>query len=266
MLIFVIDDERPALESLSNAVREAVPDAEIKAFRRSAEALEALEKDRQRPEIVFSDINMPGADGLALAVRIKTVSPKTRIIFVTGHTEYALEAFRVHAGGYLMKPVSSEQIAEELRLAQAERADADDRLIVKCFGNFEVFWKDKPILFKRRKSKELLAYLIDRVGALCSAEEIVSVLWEDEVNLKNGKHKLRNLLNDLKTTLAEAGGEKLFIRQRNCLAIDRRAVDCDYFRMLDGDMSAVNAFKGEYMTQYSWAEITNSHLYFHSNQ
>lgn len=266
MLVFVIDDERPALEVLSSAVREAIPAAEIKAFRRSAEALAAIEQQGNKPEIVFSDISMPGVDGLVLAVRVKTALPQTQIVFVTGHHDYALKAFQVHAGGYLLKPVTGEQIAEELKYLKADWVDAGNKLQIRCFGNFEVFWHEKPVLFKRRKSKELLGYLIDRKGALCSAEEIVSALWEDENNIKNGKHKLRNLLSDIKITLSAIGTENILIRQHGSLAIDRNAVECDYYHLLDGDMRAVNAFKGEYMTQYSWAELTTSQLYFYHHK
>ena len=39
-------------------------------------------------------------------------------------------------------------------------------------------------------------------------------------------------------------------------------IDCDYYRMLAGDMDAVNRFRGEYMAQYSWAELTKGELYF----
>lgn len=264
ILIFIIDDERPALETLHSAVREAIPAAEIKVFRRAVEALAAIEQRGDQPEIVFSDITMPGLDGLALAVRVKTALPQTHIVFVTGYSDYALKAFQVHAGGYLVKPVSSGQIAEELKYLNAKPTTFGNKLYIRCFGNFEVFWNEKPLSFKRRKSKELLGYLVDRKGALCSAEEIVSVLWEDESNLKNGKHKLRNLLSDLKAALSEIGEEHIMIRQRGGMAIDRNAVDCDYYRMLDGDIRAVNAFKGEYMTQYSWAELTTSQLYFNN--
>ena len=56
--------------------------------------------------------------------------------------------------------------------------------------------------------------------------------------------------------------ENVLIRERRQLAIRRELLDCDYYRMLEGDMSAVNSFRGEYMEQYSWAEITKGSLYF----
>ena len=56
--------------------------------------------------------------------------------------------------------------------------------------------------------------------------------------------------------------EKLLIRERRQIAIRRDMVDCDYYRMLSGDMSEVNAYGGEYMVDYSWAELTSGRLHF----
>ena len=262
MLIFAIDDEAIALEELSDAVKEALPDAEVKKFRRPADALSSIRESGDRPDAVFSDIRMPGMDGLELAVRIKTRSPDTKIVFVTGYSDYALRAFKVHASGYLLKPVSPELILEELEHLRLAPSAENGKLRVQCFGNFEVFWNDRPLTFKRRMSKELFAYLIDRKGASCTAEELIAVLWEDESNLSKAKHNLRNLVNDLRSSLDEIGQAGVLIRGSGVLAVDRDAVDCDYYRMLDGDTAAVNSFRGEYMKQYAWAQMTEAKLYF----
>jgi two-component SAPR family response regulator len=60
-----------------------------------------------------------------------------------------------------------------------------EALRVQCFGNFEVFWKGKPLLFARRQTKELFAYLVDRKGASCTMGEIGCALWEDSATAKN---------------------------------------------------------------------------------
>ncbi|MBQ6120977.1 MAG: response regulator, partial [Clostridia bacterium] len=79
------------------------------------------------------------------------------------------------------------------------------------------------------------------------------------------KDRLRHLVGDLRNTLASIGMEDLLVRRSGRLAILRDRVDCDLYRMEDGDMEAVNAFTGEYMTQYSWAELTNGQLTFQRN-
>ena len=103
---------------------------------------------------------------------VKEAAPDARIIFVTGYDQYALEAYRVHAQGYLMKPVDAAAILEELDLIPHAPKPQAQTLYVQCFGFFDVFWQGEPLLFKRRKTKELLAFLVDRKGVACTAEEI----------------------------------------------------------------------------------------------
>lgn len=264
MRIFAIDDEPAMLSELHDAIAAAEPDAEIVDFRRAAELLNALDGPDGQPDVVFSDIELPGMDGLNLAAAIKTRAPATRIVFVTGYSQYALEAFRRHVQDYLMKPVDAGMIRAELdALAVPLSAPAQtEKLRIRCFGHFEAFWHDRPVVFQRRQSKELLAFLVDREGRACSAEEIAAALWEDDGSPKALKHRVRNLVSDLSATLRELGLEALLIREHRQLALRRDMVECDYYRMLDGDMTAVNAYAGEYMIDYSWAELTSARLHF----
>ena len=66
MLIFAIDDERPLLAEAQRAIREAAPDTEIMAFSSAEDALDAIRTQGHSPNIVFSDIEMPGLSGLEL--------------------------------------------------------------------------------------------------------------------------------------------------------------------------------------------------------
>ena len=131
---------------------------------------------------------------------------------------------------------------------------------IQCFGNFEIFVGGRPLAFKRSKSKELLAYLVDRNGATCTNGEMLAVLWEDKPDTASLHSHLRNLIFDLNHTLDDAGVRGLLVRGRNTLAIDTSRVECDYYNFLRGERMALNAYRGEYMTQYSWAEVTRSAL------
>ena len=264
MTIFAIDDEPKMLKLLHRAVTEAAPDADIMDFSLGSEAVKAIRERKLNPSVIFTDIQMPGLDGLALAVGLKNLLPDTKIIFVTGYDDYAVDAYRLHVHGYVMKPVDAERIREELSNALPYIPEENKKLNVRCFGNFEVFWKNEPLYFSRRKTKELMAWLIDRRGAACDAEEIINTLYEGRIqsDMMHAKQNLRNLIGDLKNTLCEIGMEDIIIRKNRTLAIRTERIDCDYYRMLEGDMSAVNSFRGEYMEQYSWAEITKGHLHF----
>ncbi len=267
MLIFAIDDEPKMLRSLHAAIAEAMPGSTVNDYTGAKGALEALENHALKPDVVFMDIEMPGMSGLDLAVRIKEIHPDARLIFVTAYSEYALDAYKRHVNGYLLKPVDVAMVREELNaldLIREETVD-DNRLSVRCFGYFDIFHKGEPVVFARKKSKELFAYLIDRKGGVCTSSEIASVLWEDEPDANVTKHRLRTVISDLRATLKSIGCEGVLIRENRQLAIRVDRVDCDYYRMLDGDMAALNAYHGDYMIQYSWAELTTAALHFHTN-
>ncbi len=262
MIVFAIDDEAVVLETLHNAVAEAEPGALIHDFRRGADALAAVAERGIHPDVVFTDIRMPDMDGLRLAAEIKTVLPDARIIFVTAYSQYALEAWKRHAHGFLMKPVTAEDVREALDHIPALPAPATDRLRVRCFGHFEVFWQGRPLAFARGRTKELFAYLVDREGAYCTAGELISALWEDGTEESSAKNYLRVLTNDLSNTLNAVGMRDVLLKRRGQWAVDCERLDCDFYRMRDGDVDAVNAYAGRYMVEYSWAEMTGARLYF----
>ena len=95
---------------------------------------------------------------------------------------------------------------------------------------------------------------------MCTNGEMLAVLWEDKPDTASLHSHLRNLIFDLSHALEDAGVTGLLIRGRSTLAIDTGKVDCDYYNFLKGDRSAINSYRGEYMTQYSWAEVTRSAL------
>lgn len=101
---------------------------------------------------------------------------------------------------------------------------------------------------------------MDRNGATCTNGEMLAVLWEDKPDTASLHSQLRNLIFDLSHTLEDAGVTGLLIRGRSTLALDTSKVDCDYYNFLRGSRSATNSYRGEYMTQYSWAEVTRSAL------
>ncbi|MEH7011868.1 response regulator [Neobacillus niacini] len=83
-------------------------------------ALELIEKEQ--PQVVVSDINMPFMSGLEMAKHIKERSPETRIIFLTGYEDfkYAQEAVKLKAFDYLLKPVDSEYLLKKAKEAAAD--------------------------------------------------------------------------------------------------------------------------------------------------
>ena len=86
--------------------------------------------------------------------------------------------------------------------------------------------------------------------------ELSAVLWEEGPDTLSRQSNLRNLISDLRKTLCDVGAEGILLKTRNAIAIDADAVDCDYYDFLRHIPYAVNRYQGEYMSQYSWAELT----------
>ena len=206
------------------------------------------------------NLEMPGMNGLALARMIQKLQPRCNLIVVTEHPEYALEALQIFVSGFLLKPANEADVRNVLENLRYPPETAPVGIKIQCFGNFEIFVGGRPLSFKRSKSKELLAYLVDRNGATCTNGEMLAILWEDKPDTASLHSHLRNLIFDLSHTLEDAGVNGLLVRGRSTLALDTSKVDCDYYNFLRGDRSAFNSYRGEYMTQYSWAEVTRSAL------
>lgn len=257
MVIFVIDDEDNAREYLSNKVSDLKPDAKIYDFSNAADALEALKEISF--DVAFLDIQMPKIDGIALAKKFKSINPKSNIVFVTGYADYSLDAFSLDASGYLLKPATKDQIEHALEnLRYPIESKSETKVTVQCFGNFEIFYKGSPIAFKYNKSKETLAYLVDRKGAMCRNSEVITSLWEDDANHNS---YYRSILKDIADTLDSLGCKNIFQRKREGAAIVKDMIFCDYYDFLEGNPAAINAYQGEYMSQYSWAEQTAGALF-----
>ena len=259
MIAIAVDDEALMLGALVAAI-EASPD--ITAVSRFSDCEEALEYVKETPaDIAFLDINMRGMGGLALAEKIKVACPDCKIVFCTGYEEYAIPAFKLHASGYLMKPISAEDVQGEIDNIIGVR-QKEKPLTVKCFGNFEVYVQNQKLMFKRLKTKEVFAVLVDRNGAGMTAKQICAVLFPDDTDDNKNAAYLRQLVMDLKNTLKSVGAEGVLCHETPCYRVDTSLIRCDYISYLE---SGKPEFHGEYMTQYSWAEETCAMLQYNTD-
>ena len=247
MKILLVDDEKLQLIRLLNTVKKVLPDSEILSYTNPVLAFK--ENENNLIDIAFLDIEMPEINGIQLAKKLKKINPKINAILVTAYDNYALDAYKLHASGYVTKPVNEKKVKDELEgLRYDVELKPSKKLQVKCFGNFEVFYNGVPLKFARSKSKELFAYLIDREGAAINVNELNAVLWEDD----DHKSYFRNLVSDITATLKSVGLDDVFIKRHNECFIDISKVDCDAYEYKNNNPDAIRAYRGEYMMQYSW--------------
>ena len=256
MKAIAVDDEIYMLETLQEAVSAS---SDIDAVMPFSSCSAALAYATENPiDIAFLDINMRGIGGLGLAEKLLALQPRCKIVFCTGHEEYAVSAFQLHVSGYLMKPITPEAVQKEIDHIKGVKA-TEKLLTIQCFGNFEVLYDGEILPFKRTKAKELLAVLIDRNGSGMTAKQICAILFpEDTDDTKNAAY-LRQLVLDLKNTLKTIRAESVFQHDTPYYRVDTDLVKCDYLNFLE---TGKPEFHGEYMTQYSWAEETCAMLQF----
>lgn len=248
MRVLAVEDEVILLGQLTNRIREALPESEIVSFDNADDALDALAQEVV--DIAFLDIAIGHMTGVKLAKRIKAVCPHCDIVFCTGYSEYASQAFELGASDYLMKPVTPEKIGHALSQLRHTSINKDTKqgLYIRCFGDFEVFYDGEPVDTFTKRSKELLAYLVNKEGILCPTSEICNIIFRG-----SSDSYLRVVKKDLKAILRDIGKGDVLVSGWGVLGINRKEVRCDYFDYLDGKPGALNLYKGAYMSQYEWA-------------
>jgi two-component SAPR family response regulator len=255
----VVDDEVLALEDFEDTCRELGITDEIVKFNNPLDALSFVAMNKV--DIAFLDIEMPVVKGIELAKRIKAFCRNVRIIFTTGYSEYALEAFSVDAVDYVMKPYEAAAIKRAYDKALLVRdAVSENHVFIKTFGYFDVFVDGKSVAFSSAKSKELLALLVDRNGGVVSTEQAISVLWEGRKYDETVQSLFRKVLKSLRVSLEEAGILDILVDNRNQRSVDKSKFACDYYELLEKGKTDNTKYFGKYMEQYPWAKVTEDRI------
>ncbi len=261
MRAICVDDEQLLMEETVEMCRLLPQISEVTGFVRAREALDWLED--HPVDLALLDIHMPDLNGIELAAQIKAKRPETAVIFLTGHAEYAVEAFAVRASGYLLKPVTKQRLAEDVAYAlRGKISQPAEHIVVQTFGNFDVFVDGKVVKFKMARCKELLAYLVDKQGTGVTRAEVFSILWEDRVYDRGMQKQLDVYIRALRGTLRSYGAENMIELHKGIIRVRPETFTCDAYLFYAGDSDAVNAYRGEYMSAYSWASMTESMLYW----
>jgi len=269
----IVDDEKPAVDILRVFLEKTGQIQVAETCTDAGEALGILE--RISPDVVFLDIEMPGISGLQLAEKMLDLDYDTEIIFVTAFDKYALEAFRVNAIDYILKPFSAEDISKAVAKLQkilSRRAVSDNQTknsVIRCFGRLMVSEDGGTDAVKWRTSKaeELFAFLLMNLDCEVSKWKIIEVLWP-EFEPEKGNVHLHTTVYNIKKTLgaAKINYELSCINGKYKLVLPDARMDTVEFEQLFGAwadtqpiencLKALELYKGRYLEQndYLWSE------------
>jgi two-component system, LytTR family, response regulator len=213
MRALIVDDEIYSREELESMLRET---GEFIVLGKCANAVEAIRAiNRERPDVLFLDIQMPAINGFELLSMIdENLMPS--VVFVTAYDEYALKAFEENALDYLLKPVEKERLAKTVEKLKKRFARGEKPIIagpdiqkIPCIHSSKI--KLIPMEeIEYVRSGESGVYVVCRNGefytdltlqtlesktrlARCHKQFLVNIDLVDEIILRE------NMLADIKT-------------------------------------------------------------------
>lgn len=189
MKYVLIDDERLAVEHLKVLLLKTgkIKEEHLVTFTNPMDAIHYIEKEK--PQVVFADIEMPMVSGITLASRVRSSCPGIEVIFVTAHKQYAVEAFEQYALDYLLKPLMLERVRKtveriEERLKEKSVVSPMDspKILIKLMGDAGTFKEGMMLDYKWRSGKirELFVFLLHNRHRFVSKYEIFETLIPEE--------------------------------------------------------------------------------------
>lgn len=131
--VAIVDDEKHACETLSWQLDQI--DIEIELIGKFQKPLQALEVLREnKPDLIFLDIEMPGLNGFQFIEELNM--PEVNIVFTTAYDQFALDAFRINAVDFLIKPIDTSELETALKRAIANKEHYHPEHIRKLFVEF----------------------------------------------------------------------------------------------------------------------------------
>lgn len=231
--VLIIDDEKLAIDNLKYHLSKFTKLNIIGGFTDVDEFMKCLQEEDI--QLVFMDIEMPEINGLELAEKVYNNYPNIEIVFATAYNQYAVKAFELNAIDYILKPISRkrlettiERITEKIPLQNKEK-----KVSIHCLGGFDIYIDDELIPLKLSKAKEVLCYLINKMGRSVGWMSIADDVWPDVFDDKKLMNNFHVASFSLRNFLKENGINDIFDYSRNLYRIDPTKFECDLFKLHD---------------------------------
>lgn len=272
MKVILIDDESLANEALKIVLNQ-IGGVQIQgAYTNLQEAIHAIRE--HEVDVIFLDIEMGAAHGLDIAKRINEEWQNIKVVFVTAHAEFAVDAFEISAYDYLLKPVRKERLEKTLHRIQAEMKQMEPKveekittalpLTINAMGNFQLLHSDKKeIKWRTKKVKELFAYIWHHYPNPVPRAHIIEDIWGEQHG-DSAVQLMHTSFYHLRKTIRDIGFQNPveFVNEQYALAL---YIDSDN-RKLEEIMASqkitdveiekmIELYKGNYLEEdnYEWA-------------
>ncbi|MGG0292389.1 response regulator [Bacillus pacificus] len=210
MRVIIVDDEPLILQRIKTMLDELQIFNDIVCFN-DYESLNSYSK-RHTIDVAFLDIEMPEKNGVMLAKELQSKHKNIKIIFITGHDRYAVEAFEIYALDYIMKPVTRERLHNTIQrlmknmTIEPTNSSTIETPILNCLGELHYVdhVKSKKILLEKwrtKKAKELFLYLAHNRNKAINRGTLIELLWPNtdleqaRVNLHSAIYQIRRTIN-----------------------------------------------------------------------
>ncbi len=206
----IIEDEKPSLELTKRRMAANGLIDIVGAYTDPVKALDDI--PRLLPDVIFTDVEMPGISGMDLAKKVRELDENIQIVFITAYEKYAVDAFRVNAVNYILKPITAEDLNNTVnRLLQgfrrrASSAKPENRLRILAFGIFTVYGsrRDQEIRWPTAKVRELFACFVLNKGGALGKWQLCERLWP-QASPQRVEHSLHSTVSRMRKSLADAG-------------------------------------------------------------
>lgn len=232
---------------------------ELYAFFKWKDAVDLLTKTKVN--IIFLSVDRAKDDCERRVNTMMKAQPDAHIVFVSKSEAYAYNAFQADVDGYLLKPYGKEEIYSQImRLKKKFHLCCEKNIYFSTIPRFDLYIDGRLVMINKKKAKEMLALLVDAAGGSVSSDLAINCLWENRASDEGTKALLRMTVKTMRDILRKEGIEYILLENGSVRALDVSRVTSDYFMLLKGVPEAIQKYQGEYMSEYSWAEVSNARL------
>ncbi len=157
----IIDDEAPAREEIKYLIEKYRDFKIVGEYSNAYDGLTGVIKEK--PDIVFIDINMPGISGIKLIESIKDIEEKPMVVFITAYSEYAVKAFELEALDYLVKPIEEKRFSKTIsKIMEQKKRENTFEAVVGYFENEILVYKSEDTILFESTNGKIMAEFEDK--------------------------------------------------------------------------------------------------------